>query len=90
MAVERTPAHDEDGHDHDPHRLPPVTPRSKGGVIPAIVGFTSRLRFPWLVAATAALFLFDLLVPDLIPLADEILLGLLTAILASVKRRRNA
>jgi hypothetical protein len=66
-----------------------VTLGSKG-VIPAIVAFTSRLRFPWLVAFTAALFLLDLVVPDLIPLADEILLGLLTAILASVKRRRSA
>jgi len=48
------------------------------------------MRFPWLVAVTAALFLADVLVPDLIPLVDEMLLGLLTVILASLRRRRTA
>jgi hypothetical protein len=45
-------------------------------------GVTSRLKFPQLLVVTAGLFLVDLLVPDLIPFADEILLGLATALFA--------
>jgi hypothetical protein len=45
-------------------------------------GVTSRLKFPQLLALTAALFLLDLFIPDLIPFADEIILGLATALFA--------
>lgn len=48
--------------------------------------FASRLRFPQLFAVAAILFVVDLLIPDLIPFFDEILLGLVTALLASLKR----
>lgn len=41
-----------------------------------------RLKFPQLFALTATLFVLDLLIPDLIPFADEILLGLATALFA--------
>jgi hypothetical protein len=54
----------------------------------ALLAWASRLRFPTLLAVTATLFVIDLFVPDAIPMADEILLGLATAILAS--RRRKA
>jgi hypothetical protein len=47
-----------------------------------------RLRFPQLFLVTAALFVLDLLIPDLVPLADELLLGLLTLLLASWRRPR--
>jgi hypothetical protein len=47
------------------------------------------MRFPILFAIAALLFLVDLVVPDVIPLVDEILLGLATAILASWKKRRH-
>ena len=43
---------------------------------------TSRLKFPQLLTITAALFVLDLLIPDMIPFADEILLGLATALFA--------
>ena len=36
----------------------------------------SRLKFPQLFAVLAALFVFDVFFPDLIPFIDEILLGL--------------
>jgi hypothetical protein len=56
------------------------------------VGGLSRwaagLRFPWLLALSAAVFVLDLAIPDLIPFADEILLGLATVILGSIRRRR--
>jgi hypothetical protein len=51
--------------------------------------FASRLRFPKLFAITLAIFVFDVLVPDLIPFVDEILLALFTALLGSWKRRRT-
>ena len=38
--------------------------------------FLSQLRFPYLFAVTAIVFLLDLFIPDLVPMADEILLGL--------------
>jgi len=51
--------------------------------------FASRLRFPTLFFLTAGLFLLDLWIPDLIPFADEVLLGLATVLLGMWKRRRD-
>ena len=48
--------------------------------------FASDLRFPQLLLITALLFLMDLVIPDLIPFVDEILLGLLTLLLANWKK----
>jgi hypothetical protein len=48
----------------------------------------ARLRFPRLFAITAALFVVDLLVPDVIPFADELLLGLASALLGSWRQRK--
>ena len=59
------------------------------GLMTAFRQYASRLRFPRLFMLTATLFVIDLLVPDVIPFADEIMLGLLTALLASFKRRRD-
>jgi hypothetical protein len=54
-----------------------------------IIRFASRLRFPWLFALTALLLVIDLLVPDPVPLLDEIVLALLT-LLFGMWRRRGA
>lgn len=54
-----------------------------------ILAFAGRLRFPTLFLVTAALFILDLLVPDMIPLVDEILLGLATLVFAAWKRRHD-
>jgi hypothetical protein len=54
-----------------------------------LLGYAKRLRFPRLLAATATLFVIDLVVPDIIPFADEVLLGLVTMVLASLKQRRR-
>jgi hypothetical protein len=48
--------------------------------------YASKLRFPQLFMLTATLFLIDLIVPDFVPFADEILLGLLTLLLANWKK----
>ena len=52
-----------------------------------LMRFAAGLRFPKLLAITAALFVLDLAIPDMIPFADEILLGLLSLLLASLKKR---
>lgn len=54
-----------------------------------LLAFASRLRFPWLFALTAALFLLDLFVPDAIPFVDELLLGLAALLLGSWRKRRQ-
>lgn len=54
------------------------------------LGFAARLKFPTLFKLTLALFAIDLLVPDLIPFIDEILLGLATLVLANWRRPENA
>ena len=55
-----------------------------------LVSRLAQLRFPKLFAITAALFVLDFLVPDAIPFADEILLGLATALLGSWRSRKAA
>ncbi len=57
------------------------------GLIPTLVArFAGRLRFPQLFAFTGTLFLLDLLIPDLIPFMDEMMLGLLTLLLGMWRR----
>lgn len=53
-----------------------------------VARFAAGLRFPTLFALTAVLFLVDLLVPDLVPFVDEILLALGTVLLGSLRKRR--
>ncbi|REJ85848.1 MAG: hypothetical protein DWQ36_15740 [Acidobacteria bacterium] len=55
-------------------------------VLPGL-SFLERLRFPQLFLILAAIFLADLALPDLIPLVDEIVLGLLTLMLGVWRRR---
>ena len=62
---------------------------SKIGIIAPISRFASRLRFPVLFLLTLVLFIVDLMVPDFIPFADEILLGLATVILGNWKQRKE-
>jgi hypothetical protein len=62
-----------------------LTAASRG----AITRWISSLRFPWLVAIAAAVFFADLVVPDFLPFVDEILLALLTAGLAMLRKKRR-
>ena len=48
-----------------------------------IARFASRLKYPQLFFVTLGLFLLDLVVPDLFPFIDEIVLGLLTVLLGT-------
>jgi hypothetical protein len=54
-----------------------------------LLAFASRLRFPWLFALTAGVFLLDLFIPDAIPFVDEVMLGLATLLLGSWRKRRQ-
>ena len=54
-----------------------------------ISDFLSQLRFPYLFLLTSGVFFLDLLVPDLVPFADEILLGLGTLLLSRLKRKQK-
>jgi hypothetical protein len=59
---------------------------------PATNAFTrwaAGLRWPWLFLIAAVLLVIDLIVPDMIPLLDELLLGLATLLFAAWKRRKD-
>ena len=48
-----------------------------------VLGFLGKLSYPRLFTLSAILFAIDLVVPDFIPFADELLLGLGTLLLAN-------
>lgn len=56
----------------------------------AILGLLGRygagLRFPVLFFVVACLFAFNMVLPDPVPFLDELILALMTAMLASFKR----
>lgn len=58
-------------------------------LIAPLVAYFAKLRFPVLFGITAVLFVLDFFIPDLVPFADEILLGLATAVFARWKKRKD-
>ena len=60
---------------------------ARGGLAGMVVGWAGRLRFPYLFALTAIVFLVNLFVPDAVPFADEIAIGLFTVLLGSLRRK---
>lgn len=58
-------------------------------LIAPIIAFLARLRFPVLFGVMAVLFVLNFFIPDVLPFVDEILLGLVAALLGSWKKRRN-
>ena len=63
-----------------------MTPNS---MIQMFLKNANQLRFRNLFFIVITLFFVDLLIPDFIPLIDEIILGLLAIILANWKKERN-
>jgi hypothetical protein len=59
-------------------------------VVSWLTGIAAGLRFPWLLAMTVGLLLVDIVVPDLIPFVDEILLSLTAMVLASFRKPKPA
>lgn len=65
-------------------------PKSASSPLTALVNrLLPRLRYPYLFLVLGALFLVDLVVPDPIPLVDEILLAVLAFIAATFTTRRD-
>jgi hypothetical protein len=60
---------------------------AKSGIVALLLRYVQGLRAPQLFLLTAALFVLDLIIPDVIPMADELLLGLATMFLASWRKR---
>jgi hypothetical protein len=58
-------------------------------ILGGLMRYASRLRFPKLFALTGLVFLVDLFFPDTIPFADEILLGLITLLLANLRKPKK-
>ena len=59
----------------------------KLGLVGMFMRWAARLRFPYLFALTAVIFVFNLFVPDALPLVDELIMGLVAALLASVRKK---
>ena len=55
-------------------------------ILGSLMRYASRLRFPKLFALAGLVFLADIFFPDAIPFADEILLGLITLLLANLRK----
>lgn len=55
-------------------------------LIAPLVRWLGKLAYPRLFVLTAALFVFDMLIPDFIPFIDEILLGLGTLLLSRLTK----
>ena len=52
--------------------------------------FVEKLSYPKLFLVTATVFVVDLFVPDMVPFADELLLGLATLLLSRKRRGKGA
>ncbi len=59
----------------------------RGGLAGIFLRWASRLRFPYLFLITAVLFVFNLFIPDALPLADELIMGLVAVLLGSFKKK---
>lgn len=67
-----------------------MAPGGQGIVGGFVQRWASRLRHPQLFALLLGVFIADLLLPDFIPFADEIFLGLLTVMFGLWKDRRTS
>ena len=57
-------------------------------LISMILSYADKLKYKNLFLMTLFLFIVDFIVPDMIPMIDEIILGLLAIILANWKKER--
>lgn len=63
---------------------------AKLGFSGMVLRWANGLRFPYLFLLTAALFVANLFMPDVVPFADELIMGLVAMLLANIKRREPA
>ena len=57
--------------------------------IDVLLAYANRLKFKNLFLLILGLFVLDLLVPDMVPMIDEIILGLLAILLANLKKEES-
>jgi len=60
---------------------------ARGGIAGAFLRWSSGLRFPYIFMLMAVLFVLNLFIPDVVPFADEIIMGLVAALLASLRKK---
>jgi hypothetical protein len=60
---------------------------ARGGVAGVFLRWASRLRFPYIFLLMSGLFIINLFIPDVIPLVDEIIMGLAAVLLASLRKK---
>jgi len=60
---------------------------TRGGVAGIFLRWASSLRFPYLFLLMSVLFVLNLLIPDMLPFADEILMGLVAMLLANLRKK---
>jgi hypothetical protein len=58
-------------------------------ILAPLLAYLAKLRFPVLFAVAAILFVLDFFIPDVIPFADEILLGLGALLLGNLRKRKD-
>jgi len=64
-------------------------PTSRNPLLKVLMGWIGGLRYPQLFMLFAVLFGLDFVVPDAIPFLDEMMLGVGTLLLGSMRRRRD-
>jgi hypothetical protein len=62
---------------------------ARGGLAGFLLRWASGLRFPYLFLLTALLFVFNLFVPDVLPVIDELIMGLVAMTLASLRKKSS-
>lgn len=59
---------------------------ARRGLSALVMAWAAGLRYPQLMALTLTLLVLDVLVPDMVPFVDEILLGLLTLLIGTRRK----
>lgn len=57
-------------------------------ILARVTRYLESLRFPVLLIVTAIVFMVNVMVPDALPFIDELLLALVVALLARLKRKK--
>ena len=60
---------------------------ARGGMAGIVLRWASKLRFPYLFFLTLALFIANLFIPDVVPFADELIMGLVAALFGSLRKK---
>jgi hypothetical protein len=60
---------------------------ARGGVAGIVLRWASGLRFPYLFLLTVLLFIINLFIPDVVPVVDELIMGLAAMTLASLTKK---